>query len=296
MLPLLTRVSESTLKRHGYYCRSRAHGTPSRARSCRSCARQKARCDNRRPACSRCIARSTECDYRANTPNGAGSGPRNPRIQHGGDSPPSRRTATPLLVVDSPSVEHGLAESNHSSLLDTAVAIADPELVDLGDAYLGWGDLATGFTDFMSPLANEKTIRYPLAASSTLVGLSAPSIEQEIKAQQANSSLLVSTPTQPTFTIRSLIQRPKMTIGMQRTANLIHHILRSYPQMMMRQNTLPPFIHSRVIFSNVDKDNMEPLNNCVSLLHMLINQIQGSRKLFWRNVRMECERFCAEVR
>ena len=39
---------------------------------------------------------------------------------------------------------------------------------------------------------------------------------------------------------------------------------------------------------------MEPLTNCMSLVHMLSSRIHGSRKLFWKNVRMECERLHAE--
>ncbi|KAJ5833633.1 hypothetical protein N7474_001944 [Penicillium riverlandense] len=39
---------------------------------------------------------------------------------------------------------------------------------------------------------------------------------------------------------------------------------------------------------------MEPLSNCISLVHMISSGTRGSRKLFWRNVRMECERLCSE--
>jgi hypothetical protein len=47
--------------------------------------------------------------------------------------------------------------------------------------------------------------------------------------------------------------------------------------------------------SIADSDDLEPLHNCISLLHMLRGRVAGSRKLFWRNVRMECERFLEEV-
>jgi hypothetical protein len=66
--------------------------------------------------------------------------------------------------------------------------------------------------------------------------------------------------------------------------------------MMMHDNTIPPFIHPHLVSSNVENNDMEPLNNCISLLRMLSGRVHGSRKLFWNNVRMECERLCAEVR
>ncbi|KAK8133582.1 hypothetical protein PG984_005594 [Apiospora sp. TS-2023a] len=39
---------------------------------------------------------------------------------------------------------------------------------------------------------------------------------------------------------------------------------------------------------------MEPLHNCINLMSMLQGGFQGSRKLFWRNVRQECERLYKE--
>lgn len=65
--------------------------------------------------------------------------------------------------------------------------------------------------------------------------------------------------------------------------------------MMLRHNTLPPFIHPSVVSSDLDNPNLEPLTNCIALVHMIGSGIQASRKLFWENVRMECERLCEEV-
>jgi hypothetical protein len=67
------------------------------------------------------------------------------------------------------------------------------------------------------------------------------------------------------------------------------------------QNSLPPFIHPHLASSDFgidmgeNADPMEPLHNCISLVHMLGGGVRGSRKLFWKNVRLECERFCKEV-
>lgn len=77
-----------------------------------------------------------------------------------------------------------------------------------------------------------------------------------------------------------------MQAGTQRTANLILHNLKSYPLMIRRHNTLPPFIHKSSVSSNVEDVHMEPLNNCLSLVHMIGGGVQGSRKLFWKNVRL----------
>jgi hypothetical protein len=71
--------------------------------------------------------------------------------------------------------------------------------------------------------------------------------------------------------------------------------MKAYPLMISRHNKLPPFIHPHLTAAGIGSDDTEPMNNCTSLLHMISAQVQGSRKLFWRNVRTECERFCVEV-
>ena len=99
---------------------------------------------------------------------------------------------------------------------------------------------------------------------------------------------------QPTGT-RLLVQRQRTKTGSQRASMLIHHTLRSYPLMIRQNNTLPPFIHPGLLQANAENNDMETLYNCISLLHMLNGGVQGSRKLFWRNVRQECERLCQIV-
>ncbi|UKZ91161.1 uncharacterized protein TrAFT101_006155 [Trichoderma asperellum] len=107
------------------------------------------------------------------------------------------------------------------------------------------------------------------------------------------SSLSVSIPMTP-GAVRSMIRRPRTQTAAQRVSNLISHTLKSYPLMLLRSNTLPPFIHPSMITSENENAHMEPLTNCLSLVHMISTGIQTSRKLFWKNVRMECERLSEE--
>lgn len=62
--------------------------------------------------------------------------------------------------------------------------------------------------------------------------------------------------------------------------------------MMMRDNALPPFIHPQMASSDTGS---ESLHNCISLMHLHNSGLPGSRKLFWRNVRQECERLSKHV-
>jgi hypothetical protein len=202
-------------------------------------------------------------------------------------------------AVDSPGNADGLdaSDSDHHSPLERALAIEDPAAsTDLGDAQLGWDFPAIDLADLMSSGWQTTTLdalQFPSALEPT------SSTVLTIQPQQAISSPYMSIPRQPPFLFGSLTQRPTTGPKTQRTANLILHTLKSYPFMMLHHNTLPPFIHTQKLSSsaaeNDGSDDMEPLNNCISLLHMIRSRVPGSRKLFWRNVRMECERFHHEV-
>jgi hypothetical protein len=90
--------------------------------------------------------------------------------------------------------------------------------------------------------------------------------------------------------LRSLWPRPKLSTGAQITANHMARILSSYPRMMQNQDIVPPFIHPQWISLSGTEPILEPLANCVTMIRMLSAGGQGSGRLFWRNVRMECDR------
>ena len=199
----------------------------------------------------------------------------------------------PSLLADHPSVENRQEAGNDGDiLLNTALEISDPDFADLGREYFN-PDI--DFADFLNLQTNDEGVQYHSMESSSLACHSVPSTGQTNQIQQAICSPDVSIQAIPTYTVRSFNQRPKLKTSAQRIANLILHTLKSYPLMMLRDNTLPPFIHPHLISSDVENNDMEPLTNCISLVHMLSSRIHGSRKLFWKNVRMECERLCAEV-
>jgi hypothetical protein len=283
---------ESTLKRHGYYCRSRRTGSTTRSRSCISCARGKAGCDNRQPKCSRCITKTIECCYPANTLKGKG-----PRIQQSDNAPTEWRKTAASLEADSPSFESRQGVSSNADInLASALGISDPDFANTGGEYLDWDVQDIDFADFLNPQMNDETVQTPSSRLSVLVRPSTASTDRTFQVHQTSYFSNISMPTLPSSTgLRSLILRPKLKTGAQRIANLILSTLKSYPLMMLRHNTLPPFIHPRLISSNVENNHMEPLTNCISLMHMISSGVQGSRKLFWKNVRMECERLHEEV-
>lgn len=150
------------------------------------------------------------------------------------------------------------------------------------DGYVDGIDQDLGF----SPLLNLP--EYQTSSQTPLSGW------QRFGEQHTTSFYNLSIPAQVSSNPRSLILRPKAKTGGEGIAALISHTLKSYLRMM-HHDTLPPFIHPRTISPDFSRGNTEPLTNCISLFHMIGTNVKGSRKLFWKNVRLECERLLEDV-
>jgi hypothetical protein len=204
-----------------------------------------------------------------------------------------------LLVADSSGNEtHEEARNDDSIDNNAALAVPDLGFTPTEGEYIDWSDPNIDFTNFLNPQVNDEAFQFsppfPISRSLSLVRNATPPATQTTPMHRVFSPI-ISIPPQPTFNIRSLTQRPKVKTATQSIAKLILHTLKSYPMMMQNHNNLPPFIHPHLLSSNAKVNNMEPLTNCINLVYMISSQMQGSRKLFWKNVRLECERLCEEV-
>lgn len=178
---------------------------------------------------------------------------------------------------------------NRDTIHHTELAVVDHEVADLEGEYLNWNAPEIELPDnelieFLDLQTNETSPYFSTGGS--LVSRHSFPIDQEF---QINWSI----PALPTPNPHSLTKRSTANVGMERTATLVLHTLKSYVLSMLRHNSLPPFIHPSLVSAEF---LMEPLMNCINLVHMIGGEMKGSRKLFWRNVRMECERMCDEVR
>lgn len=179
--------------------------------------------------------------------------------------------------------------------LDSALAMPDPELAAFEEEQFDWDIPEIDSMDFTHPQMDEITARNFAWPPSSLSHDPLPVTAHTPQLQHTTPFAKVSIPGMPTFTSRSLIQRPRMEAGSQRSANLMLQTLISYPRMMLRHKTIPPFIHPWFTSLAKENDDMEPLNNCISLMNMVSGGVRGVRKLFWRNVQQECRRFSDDV-
>jgi hypothetical protein len=105
------------------------------------------------------------------------------------------------------------------------------------------------------------------------------------------SPMSLSIPSMPTYNLRSFRQNPALKGGGLTTAMLMIRVLSMYPVMMQNPDALPPFIHPTSLCDTA----AQPLITCVSLMQMVSICAPGSKRLLWKNVRMECERMQIEV-
>ncbi|KAI0393960.1 hypothetical protein F5Y17DRAFT_429881 [Xylariaceae sp. FL0594] len=305
----------ATLKRHRYYCRSRMNSNvkSTRVRSCLACAKAKTGCDHSLPQCSRCVAKGIRCQYPdlSSTLRKAGGGRR--EFQQCDEIEVESRVGftPPIVSPDSlfPVTEHHGEISGEDLIPDFSVS---------EDNRLGWNEASIGFAGFLSPQNINMTTTsptFPLSVlpshppqtiDTTTAGYREDEVQPSLQIMNTASSSLTynSIPRSPSSTVRSLIRRPQwqqrpQTTTQQRIQYLILHTLKSYPLMMRRRDTLPPFIHPSLVDGVMGQisdgtDKTSPLTNCMVLVHMLGSDVRGSRRLFWRNVRMECERLLSE--
>lgn len=113
----------------------------------------------------------------------------------------------------------------------------------------------------------------------------------------ADQSEAYSIPRMPTYHLRSFAQSKSITGRTSPSATLMTHMLTSFPRAMYSPGSLPPFIHPYSLGNNAHNPNegFESLTTCVTLMQMVSGAAPGSRKLFWKNVRLECERLQVEV-
>ncbi|ROV92918.1 hypothetical protein VSDG_06322 [Cytospora chrysosperma] len=257
--------------------------------------------------CGRCNkpfdkAKGTECFYPSSTPRATSSGAQQQQQQHcGGDAQAGRQNMTPTSVLDRgaaaavDSIHQEASNGSNNLLFDGVLALPDQDLAQFGGDFLRWDDAdMAALPDFLNAQMNGPYLspdspglfRQPVpSAFQTQHGLATP---------ESSIPVTPSIPNSPSSTVRSLVRRPNMQRGAQRIASLILHVLKSYPLTMLRHNTLPPFVHPCLLSLDIESAHIEPLTNCISLVHMISADVRGSRNLFWKNVRMECERLAAE--
>jgi hypothetical protein len=256
-----------------------------RNRSCTACAKAKVRCDNKLPGCTRCIERKVECR------------PRTSSTAHHGKKMHSNNNVRETSQATLTSVSRSQIDLNDGVGNETFATELDFDLIDFGQGWNDWHQVNIDSLELQHP--DDQSTAPVTQDSISLLPTDSwdPPLKQQFQIGQMASLTTSSIPMMPTYNLRSFFQLPATRGRAQPTTTLMLHILTSFPYMMKSHDTLPPFIHPYSLSATHAHNNtsVEALTTCMSLMQMLHSNVSGSRKLFWKNVRFECERISEGV-
>jgi hypothetical protein len=96
---------------------------------------------------------------------------------------------------------------------------------------------------------------------------------------------------------QALAPRTMTKSNSQTSTTLLRHMIGSFPEMMLRPDNLPPFIHpTHFSVENKHEINLEPLVACRSLAQMFSIRTKESSRFLWRMMKAESDRLLLEVR
>ncbi|KAB5585032.1 hypothetical protein GE09DRAFT_1069144 [Coniochaeta sp. 2T2.1] len=277
----------ATLRRHGYYCRSKQAKSSSRPRACQSCAKRKSRCDGNRPSCSRCLVNSLDCSY----PGASATHDKGPEVTPPDEAHTSQCNWDTQLAASPPSAGHGRVWQRQYSVPKDIMSTPAPGPPTLEAAEFPWNTTDADFANYLVP----QVYQYNTSPSVDLVDQSGFLAGQPVQSLEGSTSFNLHMPPGMSQNMRSFVHRPRQKTEGMGIANIILQTLKSYPVMLSLGGTLPPFIHSHVRSWDSNVASIEPLEDCIGMMQMANTNVSGGRKLFWKVVRMECERLCEEI-
>jgi hypothetical protein len=261
------------------YCR-RARTKPKiRTKPCQQCRFSKTRCSFKEPSCERCTARNLACVYE-----------------------PPRKGAEAELTFDimrqTPS-NHPMTTTQHTGGHSTDLAMTEgidlPSIL-MDDNVPGGDSIAA---DEMALILgydqNQQIWNYDTDSFAEFDPTHLSSRPEALLTSQRNpykasraKIIRTSTPSWVPSILRSLSLPDPAT---QQSINLAMNIIRSFPQMMLRRQTFPPFIHPLWHLPTLP----ESLASCMSIAQLFVSRTSESRPFLWRCIRAEELRMRDEV-
>lgn len=287
------------MKRHFAYCRKTPGRT--RPRSCRACNKSKIKCDFR-SRCNQCVRRGIACVYDHRKAPSA-------QQKRSDDSSDNNGTATGFLGENTIGLagdaSNFFPSSSDLDLLPSAIPDDFFGLNDHVDILEGMGDLLPE-----APLREEPWNVVPKKPQFYIPNEARPTsdslgfnkawpvdqftLNQQVQDMLRESDLRLDvslsydlSPFTPITEIAPYnFKMNRMSSASKAYATMIIDMIRPYPQMMMRRETFPPFVHPHL---KADGENglPFPLKNCMSIAQMFFARNADTRSFVWSTIRSE---------
>ncbi|KAK9321096.1 hypothetical protein V1517DRAFT_327446 [Lipomyces orientalis] len=273
-------IKEHAYNRHLSYCRRRSRANPrTRQKSCHACRTAKTKCSFEHPSCSRCLELDIQCIY---------DRPLDYKGSHG-----------PANMISNDAAQSSLARWDSAESLSTSLdCVHSTDVVGADDgsfqeATKFVSDLdasGTFFNSGLNSLANASFGALDVIQQNHLTQL------EQSSPETAGSSLgyVLWRPPNLTATVhygdqsaRTLTHIRRENPASQHCAVLAMGIIRAFPQMMLRRQTFPPFIHGQWHRSVMP----EEIANCMSIAQIFAARTSETRGFLWRTIAAEAQRF-----
>ncbi|OQE04724.1 hypothetical protein PENVUL_c030G01033 [Penicillium vulpinum] len=223
-----------------------------RRKSCHQCVADKARCNLKRPSCSRCSMRSIPCQYSS------------------------------ADTTDTPEVENTEVLINNDaatlSLPQTSLMIQPQELQSIFDPNL-FDSFFSGLGPWDSTQHTSLALRSPQPATS----LEFLSLNNSSGCEPLELIRAISTPGP-----RSDSPAETNSIALaNHSMELIFRVLRTWPRMLAEEFQLPPIFHYTQITPN--KTLPSPLAKCITLTKMWHGQCEGAEDMVRKTILKELD-------
>jgi hypothetical protein len=317
-IPLLINYPpETTYNRHMLYCRRNQNRPRTRARACRPCSLAKVKCNLQQPQCLRCTNKALECVYEA------AAAPVTTAAADGGQVV-AGRSAEAVAQDSTPDSLAGIGSSNDSY---NPSAARDP---DEAQTDMDWDTLDFVTSDILSqsPKSNIPT-RFPELSQRDILkspfvpgscddsytvnsfdtnldhwSLSLADVSfsewPDLRGVHHVHTTALARPTclseRPQSDFLSPIPMPDPASNC--AAVVVMQMLRAFPQMMLRRETFPPFIHGHWYCPSDSTDSPlpKPLVSCMGIAQVFASRNLDTRPFLWLMVQGEQRSAAAKVR
>jgi hypothetical protein len=290
-----------TRDRHVPYCRKKATAPPPpRQSSCLSCITGKARCDRKRPVCSRCQTRGKQCTYDSGkltsrqiiSPPDSKSGDEEIRDLSAEVAESPKVNQCQLVDPDSGSnwsLSSSFQDSAPELLMNVAAGTSSFNTVEGISVDSSW--IGDHFNGTRKRSARSSSFQFD-AGLSTFWNNPGPIDFESMPHLAYGTELSTLQPKTP----RSLLKRALTSPVASANGQFILQTLRTYPRMMLRKDTYPPLVHA---YSHNDQNTNssieDPLSVCVNIIQLFYSKTAQSSPFVWRSIRFEQERLYNQV-
>lgn len=287
----LTWLSERQHRRHQSYCRKSQNRTRTRPRSCRACNQAKIKCNFRAP-CHQCTRKGVACVYEQQ---------RRERVVNRDSAVfDSSRGSTDESVPPSSSV---LVEY-HSLNFDQLSDIHDNNDFSISAMTNPIPTKSTAIlkspTRTPSLPSSEEMNNWMSSLQPTDFDFSIPDFSPE----KAVDVVFPMEPLLPPTILCSQVStevahfsRNKIITPMQQIfSSMVTDMIRAYPLMMTRRETLPPFVHPCCYLHDRSDSLPEALTNCMGIAQLFVHRTDDTRPFVWATIRAEVRDLVQKVR